>query len=185
MTSYWRVLWDFPKPTIAQVHGHCIAAGTDLALHCDMIVAAEDARFGFPPVRVNGSPATHMWTYMVGPQWTKRILFTGDLVDGRTAAQIGLVLKAAPSRDLAAEAHALARRIALVPNDLLAAHKSVCNRAIELMGRAIMQDMAIQTNVIAHKARSSAEFSRIAGEQGMKAALEYRDAKFREAPGDL
>ena len=69
--SGWARVWDCPIPVIAQVHGNCLAGGTDLALHCDLVVAAEDARIGFPPVRSMGVPPTHMWLYNVGPQWTK------------------------------------------------------------------------------------------------------------------
>ena len=63
-------LWDCAIPVIAQVHGNCLAGGTDLALHCDLVIAAEDARIGFPPVRSMGVPPTNMWLYHLGPQWT-------------------------------------------------------------------------------------------------------------------
>ena len=66
-------IWELSKPVIAQIHGYCVAGGTDLAMHCDMIIAADDTQIGFPPVRAQGAPPTHMWTYMVGPQWAKRI----------------------------------------------------------------------------------------------------------------
>ena len=94
----WNTLWNLSKPVIAQVHGYCVAGGTDLALHCDIIVAAEDAIFGFPAVRSMGTPPTHMWTYMVGPQWAKYTLLTGNSIDGKTAERIGLVWKAVPRR---------------------------------------------------------------------------------------
>jgi enoyl-CoA hydratase len=175
----WGVLWNSPKPVLAQVHGYCIGVGTDLALNCDIVIAAEDAQFGFPPVRAQGSPATHMWTYLVGPQWAKRLLLTGDLIDGKTAAQIGLVLKAVPAAQLEAEATGLARRIAMLPNDLLAVNKGICNRALELMGRGLLQQLAAEADAVGHKSPAAAEFSRIAGEQGLRAALEWRDGKFR------
>ena len=75
-------IWDCAIPVIAQVHGNCLAGGTDLALHCDIVVAADDARFGFPPVRSMGVPPTNMWLYHLGPQWTKRLVFTGDTLTG-------------------------------------------------------------------------------------------------------
>ncbi|MCH8283345.1 MAG: enoyl-CoA hydratase/isomerase family protein [Chloroflexi bacterium] len=85
ITTRMGQLWALTKPVIAQVHGYCVAGGTDLAMHCDMIIAAEDAMIGFPPVRAQGCPPTHMWTYLVGPQWAKRMLLTGDFIDGKTA----------------------------------------------------------------------------------------------------
>ena len=85
----WNTLWNLRIPTVAQVHGYCIAGGTDLALHCDMIVVAENAKIGFTPVRAMGAPPTHMWIYSVGPQWAKRMLLTGDLIEGSKACDIG------------------------------------------------------------------------------------------------
>ena len=175
-------IWELSKPVIAQVHGHCVAGGTDLALHCDMIVAAEDAQLGFPPVRAQGSPPTHMWTYMVGPQWAKRLLLSGDFIDGATAERIGLVLSAVPAERLADEVHALASRVALVPADLLAANKGIVNKAIELMGRTMLQEAARETDAIAHRTESAREFARIGREQGLKAALAWRDDPF-DRPG--
>ncbi|MBI4329157.1 MAG: crotonase/enoyl-CoA hydratase family protein [Chloroflexi bacterium] len=176
----WRTLWDLTKPVIAQVHGYCVAGGTDLAFHCDMVVAAEDAQIGFPAVRSMGCPPTHMWTYLCGPQWAKRILLTGDLVDGKTAERIGLVLKAVPLAGLDAEVDRLARRLAMVPWDLLAANKSIVNRAIELMGRDVLQQISGQTDAVGHQAPIVGEFNRMAAEKGLKAALQWRDGKFAE-----
>ena len=91
-------LFDMHKPVIAQVHGYCLAGGTDLATLCDMLICADDARFGFPPGRDLGVLPTQMWLYHVGPQWAKRLLMTGDTVTGAEAAQIGLALKSVPAR---------------------------------------------------------------------------------------
>ena len=96
-------LMEVHTPVIAQVHGYCLAGGTDVALLCDIVVAAEDAVLGFPPVRNQGSPVQHMWTYLVGPQWAKYLLLTGDQVSVEEAARIGLVLKAVPHDKLEAE----------------------------------------------------------------------------------
>ena len=91
-------LWYSRKPTIAQVHGWCVAGGTDLALCSDIIVAAEDARMGYPPARVWGSPLTAMWVYRLSAERAKSLLLTGDPVDGRTAERIGLIYRAVPAR---------------------------------------------------------------------------------------
>src|SRR5215469_12043693 len=85
LAADWARLWDCAIPVIAQVHGNCLAGGTDLALHCDLVVTAEDARIGFPPVRSMGVPPTNMWLYHVGPQWAKRLLLTGDTITGTQA----------------------------------------------------------------------------------------------------
>lgn len=175
----WSILWNLTKPTIAQVHGYCVAGGTDLAQHCDLIVVAEDAQIGFPPVRSMGSPPTHMWTYNVGPQWAKYMLLTGDLIDGAAAASAGFAFKAVSADRLEEDAHDLAKRMAMIDPDLLAANKSICNKAIELMGRTMLQQMALETDAIGHKAPSVQEFNRLARAEGLKAALEWRDAKFR------
>ena len=89
LAAGWAKVWDCAIPVIAQVQGNCLAGGTDLALHCDLVVAAEDARIGFPPVRSMGVPPTNMWLYHLGPQWTKRLLLTGDTLSGTEAEAIG------------------------------------------------------------------------------------------------
>src|SRR5207237_7547307 len=111
------------KPVIAQVHGHCLAGGTDLALLSDMIVAADDAVFGFPPARDLGALPNNMWLYNVGPQWAKRLTLTGDTITGAEAATIGLVLKSVPGDLLEAEVEGLLDRMAMIAADLLPAHK--------------------------------------------------------------
>ena len=170
----WSRLWHLTKPIVVKVHGYCLAGGTDLALNCDMIVSSHDAEFGFPPVRSMGSPATHMWTYLVGPQWAKRLLLTGERIDGLTAERIGLVMQAVAAADLDATVHALASDIASVPYDLVAHNKSICNKAIELMGRSLLQELARESDAMAHKSPGAQEFGRIAREQGLEAALAWQ-----------
>jgi enoyl-CoA hydratase len=183
----WRVeqgqrrllaLFDLHKPVIAQVHGYCVAGGTDLALACDLVLAAEDALIGFPPVRSMGSPPHHLWTYLLGPQWAKRMLLTGDLLTGIDAARLGLVLDAVPPAELGDEVMALARRIALVDHHLLAANKRQVNLALELMGARTMQRLAAEIDVRGHQSRAMREFGRVAAEQGMGAAVRARDEPF-------
>src|SRR6185437_4919106 len=159
------LIFDMHKPVIAQVHGYCLAGGTDVALLCDMIIAAEDAVIGFPPVRSMGQPPHHMWTYHVGPQWAKRMLLTGDSISGAEAAEIGLVLQAVPRAQLDEAVEALA-------------DKRTCNLALELMGARTMQRIATEMDGRAHLAPSVTEFNQIAREKGLKPALEWRDSKF-------
>jgi enoyl-CoA hydratase len=171
-------IWDMHKPVIAQVHGYCLAGGTDLAFLCDIIVAADDAVFGMPPVRAMGSPPNHMWTYLAGPQWAKYFLLTGDSVSGRQAAEIGLVWKAVPAGELEAEVEALASKMEMIDVELLSPNKRIVNMAMELMGARTMQRLAAENDGRAHQAPAVREFGRIAMTQGLKAALEWRDSKF-------
>jgi enoyl-CoA hydratase len=174
----WAQVWDCRIPVIAQVHGNCLAGGTDLALHCDIVVAADDARIGFPPVRSMGVPPTNMWLYHLGPQWTKRLLFTGDTVTGAEAASIGLVLETVPADRLDEHALALARRIALVGRDLLTANKRVINQGIELMGRSQLQRFAALNDAVAHRTPDARAFTARAAQVGLKQAVNERDAPF-------
>src|SRR5215467_14222470 len=151
-------LFDMHKPVVAQVHGHCLAGGTDVALLCDMIIAAEDAVFGFPPARDLGTLPNNMWLYNVGPQWAKRLTLTGDTITGAEAARIGLVLKAVPAELLEAEVEGLADRLALVDPDLLSANKRIINIGLELMGARTLQRLAAENDARAHLAASAREF---------------------------
>jgi enoyl-CoA hydratase len=171
-------IFDMHKPVIAQVHGHCLAGGTDVALLCDIVIAAEDANIGFPPARAMGALPNSMWTYHCGPQWTKRLFLTGDTISGADAARIGLVLKAVPAAMLEQEVEQLVDRMAMIDTDLLSANKRIVNLQLELMGARTIQRMAAENDARAHLAPSVSEFSRISNEQGLKSALQWRDAKF-------
>jgi enoyl-CoA hydratase len=180
--SDWTRVWECLIPVIAQVHGNCLAGGTDLALHCDVVVAAEDARIGFPPVRSMGVPPTNMWLYNIGPQWTKRLLLTGDTVTGQEAKDIGLVVATAPAEDLDQVVLDLANRMALIGRDLLIGNKRVVNMGVELMGRAQLQKFAGMSDAIGHRAPEALSFSERIGEIGLRQAVRERDAAF-DPPG--
>ncbi len=172
------VLFDMHKPVIAQVHGYCLAGGTDVALLCDMVIAAENAVFGFPPARDLGALPNNMWLYNVGPQWAKRLTLTGDTVTGAEAAKIGLVLKAVPADLLEAEVEGLLDRLAMIDPELLAANKRIINVGLELMGARTLQRMACENDARAHLAASARQFQVRAREQGLREALRARDEKF-------
>jgi enoyl-CoA hydratase len=183
LASNWSRVWDCPIPVIAQVQGNCLAGGTDLALHCDLVVAAENARVGFPPVRSMGVPPTNMWLYHLGPQWTKRLLFTGDTISGTEAKEVGLVVATAPADDLDRVVLDLAQRIALIGRDLLVANKRVVNTGVELMGRSQLQRFAALNDAIGHRAPEALAFNDRIGEVGLRQAVKERDAAF-EGPSD-
>jgi enoyl-CoA hydratase len=173
-----RALWEMHKPSIAQVHGHCLAGGTDLALYCDMIIAADDATIGFPPARNLGALPNNLWLYHCGPQWAKRLQLTGDTVTGAEAAKIGLVLKSVAPEQLEAEVEGLADRLALIDPDLLAANKRVVNLGMELMGAQVLQRLAAENDARGHLAPGTREYFRAVKEKGLKGAFRERDAKF-------
>jgi enoyl-CoA hydratase len=175
----FRKLWNSRVPIVAQVHGHCVAGGTDLAMHCDIIVVADDAKIGFPPVRSQGGPPTHMWIYHVGPQWAKRLLLTGDSISGKQAADIGFALEAVPAEQLEAHALALATRISHIGRELLSHNKRIVNLGVELMGRGTMQILGAIHDVLGHNTSEAAAFTNKARTEGLKAALAERDAPFR------
>jgi len=174
-------IFDIHKPVIAEVQGRCLAGGTDVALMCDMVIAAEDASIGFPATRGQGSPPTHAWTYLVGPQWAKRLLLTGDLVSGRDAQAIGLVLEAVPADRLHATVMALARRVALVDADVLACNKRIINLSLELMGMRTLQRLAAENDARGHHAAAARHFVRRFGEAGLRQAVRERDEPFGDS----
>ncbi len=172
------VAFDMHKPVICRLHGNCIANGSDIAFLCDLLIADENASIGYPPVRVQGSPAAHMWLYHVGPQWAKRFLLTGDSISGRDAERIGLVLKAVPAAELDAEIADLTRRFAAISPDLLACNKRIVNLGLELMGARTLQRLASETDARGHLSSGRMEFRKTAQEQGVKEAVRRRDAPF-------
>jgi len=119
-----------------------------------------------------------MWIYNCGPQWAKRLFLTGDTITGAEAAKIGLVLKAVPADLLEYEVEQLVDRMAMIDSELLSANKRIVNLQLELMGARTIQRMAAENDARAHLAPSVREFGRIAGEQGLRAALHWRDGKF-------
>lgn len=175
-----NMIFDMHKPVIARVHGAALAGGSDLALQCDFVIMEEDARIGFPAARANGSPPMHMWTYLVGPQWTKRLLMTGDSLLGKDAARLGLVLDAVPAEMLDDAVNELARRLSLIDIELLTAQKRISNLALEMQGWRTMQRLSIELDAQGHlsKGPRRTKFRSDAVEFGLKTALQNRDDGF-------
>lgn len=180
MQRQMLAMFDLHKPVIAKVQGNCLAAGTDIALMCDMIVASETCKIGFPAARANGTPASNMWMYHLGPQWTKRILMTGDNLWGRDAARLGLVLDAYPAEELDAAADELARRVSNVDGELLSAHKRAVNLALELQGARTLQRLTAELDARAHLCQGPRrrQFKADIAEHGLKQAVKNRDEPF-------
>jgi enoyl-CoA hydratase len=178
-TSLWRSL----KPTIAKVHGHAVAGGSDIALCCDLLVMAEDARIGYPPARVWGCPTTAMWVYRIGAERAKRMLLTGDTIDGVTAAAWGLAIEAVPADRLDAAVDALADRIAGVPTNQLVLQKLMVNQAYDAMGLPGSQLLATLFDGIARYSPEGRWFKELAERDGFHAAVGWRDSGRRIPDG--
>ncbi|KAA0234636.1 MAG: putative enoyl-CoA hydratase EchA13 [Acidimicrobiales bacterium] len=176
-------LWRSHKPTIAKVRGYAVAGGSDIALCCDLVVIAEDAMIGYPPARVWGCPTTAMWAYRIGAERAKRMLFTGDLITGREAADIGLVLEAVPPDDLDARVAQIADRVKGVPRNQLMMQKLMVNHAIEAMGLNQTQVLATLFDGITRHTPEGEWFKRRAEEVGFKQAVRERDSGENIAQG--
>ena len=174
-TQLFMSLWHSHKPVIAKVHGYAAAGGSDIALCCDMIVMADDAEIGYMPARVWGCPTTAMWTYRLGAEQAKRMLFTGDRIDGKEAERIGLVLKSVPPEELDDEVDRLANRMATVPTNQLMMQKMVINQAIEAMGLLNTQKLATLFDGITRHSPEGMNFKNRSEELGWKETVRERD----------
>jgi enoyl-CoA hydratase len=175
-TEDFMSLWRSYKPTLAKVHGYAAAGGSDIALCCDFIVMAEDAKIGYMPARVWGCPTTAMWVYRLGPMLAKRMLFTGDLIDGRQALTCNLALDAAPAAELDACVARWVERIAGVPQNQLMMQKLMINQAVDAMGLENTQAFATLFDGITRHSPEGLWFKRYAETHGFPAAVEWRDS---------
>jgi len=169
-------IWRSYKPVICKVHGYAVAGGSDIALCADIVIMAEDARIGYMPARVWGCPTTAMWVYRLGAEKAKRMLLTGDTVDGRTAEKMGLVYQAVPAKDLDKAVDALARRMAGVPKNQLMMQKLMINQAYENMGLAGTQMLATLFDGITRHSPEGVWFKNYAEKHGFHAAVKWRDS---------
>jgi enoyl-CoA hydratase len=173
----YMALWRSPKPVVAQVHGVCVGGGSDLALCSDLIVCAEDARIGYPPARVWGSPTTAMWFHRLGLERAKRLLLTGDPMSGTTAAEWGFASGAYPEDRLDAAGIALCERIARLPANQLQFMKMLVNGAVEAQGLAATQTLGTLLDGAARHTPEGTAFSRDAAAD-LRAAVRARDEPF-------
>ncbi|SET78201.1 crotonase/enoyl-CoA hydratase family protein [Oceanicella actignis] len=174
-TQRFMSLFRSLKPVICKVHGAAVAGGSDIALCCDLLIMAEDARIGYMPARVWGCPTTAMWVYRVGMEKAKRMLLTGDVIDGAEAARMGLALKAVPAAELDAEVERLAERMATIPANQLIMQKMMINQAIEAMGLNETQRLATLFDGITRHSPEGLAFKRRAEKVGWKRAVAERD----------
>jgi enoyl-CoA hydratase len=175
-TRNFMTIWRCHKPVIARVQGDAVAGGSDIALCCDMIIMNEKARIGYPPARVWGCPTTAMWVYRVGAEKAKKMLFTGDLITGAEAAEMGLILEAVPLASLDETVQRLAGRIKGIPKNQLMMMKLMINQAYENMGLGSTQTLATLFDGIARHSPEGIWFKRRAEEAGFKQAIADRDS---------
>ena len=171
-------LFHSEKPVVCKVHGYCVAGGTDMALCSDLMVAEDKAKIGYPPTRVWGVPTTALWAFKLGPTRAKRLLLTGDSIDGTTACEWGLASEAAPAAKLDGVFEELLERIARVPINQLVMHKLLVNQALYSQGLQATQALGIFFDGIARHTPEGFAFQQRAAEAGFKEAVRERDEPF-------
>jgi len=179
-------LLDSPKPVIAQVHGYALAGGLELAMACDLIVAAEGTQLGEPEIRYGSAPVTLLMPYLIGQKKTRELLLTGDLVDAAEAERIGLVNRVVPADRLAAEVDSLADRLARTPPEVMALTKRMLNRAMDAAGFRDAVQAGIDLGAIINAADTpeQREWDTIVRRDGLRAALAWRDRRYDERLAD-
>lgn len=175
-TQNFMSIWRCHKPVIARVHGDAVAGGSDIALCCDIIIMNEKARIGYPPSRVWGCPTTAMWVYRLGAEKAKQMLFTGDLISGTKAEEIGLIFQSVPLEDLDEAVNHLTNRIKGVPKNQLMMMKMMVNQAYENMGLASTQTIATLFDGMARHSPEGVWFKQRTEEVGFKQAVAERDS---------
>ncbi len=179
VTEGWMSIWDLSKPVIAQVHGYCLAGGSELATGCDLVYMAEDAQMGYPAVRF-GVPDMHFHAWLVGMRKGMEMMLTGDSIDGMEAERRGWATTAVPAEELEAYTIQIAERIAQLPLDLVRLNKRTIHRQMEAMGFRNGIRAGTELCSLGIHTESMAEFlakARPDG-KGLTAALQERDEKF-------
>jgi enoyl-CoA hydratase len=174
-------LFHCSKPVVCKVHGFCVAGGTDMALCSDLLIIAADAKIGYPPARVWGSPTTSMWAYRLGPQRAKRLLFTGDSLSGAEALDWGLAIEAPARAELDERAEILVERIARNPLNQLQMMKLLVNQSLYAQGLHQTQVLGTVFDGITRHTSEGYAFQQRAAQAGFKQAVRERDAPFGDS----
>jgi enoyl-CoA hydratase len=173
----WFKIWDLAKPVIAQVHGWCLAGGSELMAACDLVYVSEDARIGYPPVRLMSPPDMQFHPWLAGMRSAMELMLTGDSVSGAEAARMGLANRCFADGELEARVLEVAERVAKVPSDLQQLNKRSVHRAMEIMGMRAAIRAGTEIQALGFHQRSSREYMKEFA-KGVTAALDARDAKF-------
>ncbi len=181
-TAAMQKVWDLPKPVIAKVRGPCLGGGFDLAFSCDLIVAADDAKFGEPEVKFGGGCMFMLLPWIVGIRHVKEILLTGNMLSAQRAHEIGLINEVVPLDALDATVDQLAAHMCRVPKGTLGRNKALIHRVYELMGVKEAVRLSEDSSVLGLSSKTTAgvsdEFDRISAEQGVSAALAWQKARY-------
>jgi enoyl-CoA hydratase len=174
-------LFHCGKPVVCKVHGFCVAGGADMALCSDLLLIAADAKIGYPPARVWGSPTTAMWAYRLGAQRAKRLLFTGDSLSGAEALEWGLAIEAPPADELDERTEILLERIARMPINQLRMMKLLVNQSLYAQGLQATQTLGTLLDGAARHTPEGYAFQQRAMTDGFREAVRARDEPFGDA----
>lgn len=178
VVNNWFEMWDMATPIIGQVHGYCLAGGTELATACDLVYVADDAQIGYPPVRSMSPPDMQWQTWMMGLRRGMEALLTGDSMSGTEAVAAGFANRAFPVEELDGVVIGVAERVAKIPPDLLALNKRAAHRAMEAMGIRAGIRATAEIQALGFHQRSSMDYMRSFADKGVTAALSQRDSAF-------
>ncbi|MCZ4590499.1 enoyl-CoA hydratase/isomerase family protein [Rhodococcus opacus] len=173
-------VWRLNKPVIAAVSGWALAGGCELAMACDLIVAADNAQFGEPEIRFGSGPVTLLMPFLLGQKATNELLFTGDIIDAERAATLGMINRVVPKADLETTVDILARKIALTPLSILRYTKRAITRAYDAMGLTSAVESNLDVAAVLNSAETPerAEFTELVATKGLGAALAWRDERY-------
>ncbi len=180
VVNNWFEMWDMPTPIIGQVHGWCLAGGSELAAACDLVYVADDAQIGYPPVRLMSPPDMQWQTWLMGLRRGMEALLTGDAMSGTEAVAAGMANRAHPADELDAAVLAVAERVAKIPVELLALNKRSAHRAMEAMGIRTGIRATADIQALGFHQPPSIEYLKSFGEVGVSKALSARDATFND-----
>lgn len=178
VVTNWFEMWDMATPIIGQVHGYCLAGGTELATACDLVYVAEDAQIGYPPVRLMSPPDMQWQTWLMGLRQGMEALLTGDAMTGIEAVQRGFANRAFPAADLEDEVLAIADRIARIPPELLAVNKRSAHRAMEAQGIRTGMRATTEIQALAFHQGPSRSYLKSFATKPVREALSDRDRAF-------
>jgi enoyl-CoA hydratase len=177
VTQGWMSIWELGKPVIAQVHGFCLAGGSELATCCDLVYMAHDAQMGYPAVRF-GVPDNHFHAWFVGMRKAMEMMVTGDSLDGRECARLGWANDSFPAEELEERVLDVARRITQMPPDMVQLNKRVVHRQMEIMGLHTGIRAGSELCALGVHQKSMHAFLKSTAEKGLKGALQERDEPF-------
>jgi enoyl-CoA hydratase len=178
----WFRIWDLAKPVIAQVHGYCLAGGSELATSCDLVYVAEDARIGYPPTRLMSPPDNQFHPWLLGMRTAMEMFLTGDAITGAEAAAKGFANRAFPAAELEAAVLAIATRVALIPPEIQQINKRAVHRAMEIMGIRAAIRAGTELQALAFTTEPSLAYRQQFRRDGssVRRLLSQRDAPFQD-----